>query len=270
MKTTELPNDPQPAPVPAPAPRTLVWDLPLRAFHWLLALSFGGAWLTAESERWRDIHVILGYTVAVLIGFRLLWGLLGTRYARFSALTLSPRALREQLAALWARRPLHSVGHNAPGSWAIVGLLGLLAGTVATGTLQFLELGPNLGELHDGLATATLALVAVHVLGVMVSSVLHRENLVRAMITGTKRIAGVPAAEGARSAVAAGLVAVVVALWTGAIPSPGLADAPGWRRIAGNGTAAAGAAASSDGAQSSARHGSAGHRARHQHHDNDD
>ena len=65
--------------------RVLVWDLPVRIFHWLLALSFAGAFLTAESERWRLVHVTLGYTVAGLVVFRLLWGVLGSRHARFSS-----------------------------------------------------------------------------------------------------------------------------------------------------------------------------------------
>ena len=65
--------------------RILVWDAPTRLFHWLLALSFLGAYLTAESEQWRLVHITLGYTMAALVGFRLVWGMVGTRYARFSA-----------------------------------------------------------------------------------------------------------------------------------------------------------------------------------------
>ena len=70
--------------------RILVWDIPTRVFHWLLALSFAGAYLTAESERYRDIHVVLGYTLLGLIGFRLLWGFFGTRYAQFRSFLFSP------------------------------------------------------------------------------------------------------------------------------------------------------------------------------------
>ena len=62
-------------------PNILVWDLPVRVFHWLLALSFAGAWITAESERWRLLHVTLGYTLGGLLAFRVLWGLVGTRHA---------------------------------------------------------------------------------------------------------------------------------------------------------------------------------------------
>ena len=66
-------------------PRILVWDLPVRLFHWMLAISFAGAWLTAESERWRDVHVLLGYTAGVLVVLRIIWGLVGTRHARFAS-----------------------------------------------------------------------------------------------------------------------------------------------------------------------------------------
>ena len=65
--------------------KTLIWDAPVRVFHWLMVLSFAGAYLTAESERWRLLHVTLGYTMAGLVGFRILWGLVGTRHARFTA-----------------------------------------------------------------------------------------------------------------------------------------------------------------------------------------
>ena len=80
--------------------RILVWDAPTRLFHWLLAASFAGAFLTGDSERWRDIHLLLGYTVAGLIGFRLVWGLIGTRYARFRSFLFSPREMLRYLRSL--------------------------------------------------------------------------------------------------------------------------------------------------------------------------
>jgi len=71
--------------------RVRVWDLPVRLFHWLFALSFLGAFVTAESERLRDVHVVLGYTMLALIAFRLLWALVGSRYARLSSFAYGPR-----------------------------------------------------------------------------------------------------------------------------------------------------------------------------------
>lgn len=204
------------------SPKILVWDLPTRAFHWLLALSFAGAWITADSERWRDMHVLLGYTVLGLIAFRLLWGLVGTRYARFTSFALAPRAVFDYLKSLATFKPRHYLGHNPAGSWAILALLALLATTAATGWAAYAEIGPEwLEELHEGAANATLALVLVHVAAVFASSLLHRENLAGAMLNGYKSGPGAAAA-GTRWFVALLLVGAVGAFWTGLIPAPGL------------------------------------------------
>jgi cytochrome b len=194
--------------------RILVWDAPTRLFHWLLAASFAGAFLTGDSERWRDIHVLLGYTVAGLIAFRLIWGLIGTRYARFRSFLFSPRELLQYLRSLASRSPRHYLGHNPAGSVAIFLLLALGLVTAATGYVTYNEMfGEWLAELHEASAWAMLAVVGVHVAGVLVSSLLHRENLVRAMITGRK--AGEPAQGIARSHawLAAGMIAVAVSFW---------------------------------------------------------
>lgn len=201
---------------------TLVWDLPTRVFHWLLAASFAGAYITSEGERLRDVHMLLGYSAAGLVAFRVLWGIVGTRYARFTSFPLSPRAVLDYLKSLRSFSPRHYFGHNPSGSWAILGMLALIAATGATGWAQAVELGPKwLEDIHEGLANAMLALVIVHIAAVLVSSLLHRENLPRAMLTGYKPGSG-PAAAGSRWLVAAALVAVIGAFWAGAIPAPGL------------------------------------------------
>jgi cytochrome b len=167
--------------------RIMVWDLPTRAFHWLLALSFAGAFLTAESERYRDIHVMLGYTMLGLIAFRLVWGFIGTHYARFSSFMFGPSQVIEYLRSLVRLRPQHYVGHNPAGSWAIwlILLLGVASG--ASGYAVYNDVGGEFfEELHEGLANTMLAVIFVHIAGVAVSSLLHRENLVKAMITGYK------------------------------------------------------------------------------------
>jgi cytochrome b len=203
--------------------RTLVWDLPTRAVHWLLALSFAGAYLTADSERMRDVHMLLGYTAFGLVVFRLLWGIFGTRYARFTSLPLSPAAVIGYLKSLLTLSPRHYFGHNPAGSWAIVGMLLLVLVLGATGWAQAVEIGPGwLEDLHEGIANAMLALVVVHVAAVVLSSALHRENLPRAMITGYKPGDG-PAAAGTRWVVALLLAGAIGAFWAGAIPAPGIA-----------------------------------------------
>jgi cytochrome b len=167
--------------------RILVWDAPTRVFHWLMVLSFFGAYLSAESERWRLIHVTLGYTMAALVGFRVVWGLLGTRYARFAEFVRSPAAALRYLTGLARGRPQHYVGHNPAGAFAIIAMLLLACAVTVTGWAAYNDIGGDwFEELHEGTANMMLALVGIHVLAVVISSWLHHENLVRAMISGYK------------------------------------------------------------------------------------
>lgn len=167
--------------------KALVWDAPVRVFHWLMVLSFAGAWLTAESERWRLLHVTLGYTMAGLVAFRLLWGVAGTRTARFATFVRGPRAVARYLWSLVRARPEHHLGHNPAGALAIVALLALTVATTASGWAVYQDIGGGwLENLHEAAAGAMLAVVGVHVLGVLASSWLHGENLVAAMLSGRK------------------------------------------------------------------------------------
>lgn len=194
--------------------RVLVWDAPVRVFHWLMVLAFAGAWLTAESERWRLVHVTLGYTTAALVAFRLVWGLLGTRHARFAQFVRGPAAVLRYLGSLLRGRPEHHTGHNPAGAVAIVLLLALAAAVALTGWASYQELGGHwLEEVHEGAANAMLALVGVHVAAVAISSWLHRENLVAAMLTGRKAAAPSEAIRSPWRSVAALLLAAVLGFW---------------------------------------------------------
>jgi cytochrome b len=196
--------------------RILVWDLPTRVFHWLLAASFLGAFVTAESERYRDIHVVLGYTVLGLVVFRFLWGVIGTRYARFSSFPIAPQRVVRYLKSLFTRSPQHHVGHNPAGSLAIYAILALALFAAATGYAAYNEIGGEwLAELHEGVANAMLGLVVIHIGAVIVSSLIHRENLVAAMLNGYKN--GRPS-EGIRSKhrfVAAAVLLATAGFWAG-------------------------------------------------------
>lgn len=212
---------PGPAPAVHTTPRgerVLVWDLPVRVFHWLAVVCVAGAWITAESERWRLLHVTLGLTLAGLVAFRVGWGLVGTRHARFVSFVRGPRAVLRYLGGLWRGQPEHHLGHNPAGALAIVGLLVVAAALTGSGWLLHQGVaGDALEDVHEAFANGLLALVAGHVLGVVVSSWLHRENLVGAMLTGRKR--GDPAEgvrrTGARAAavVAALMLAAVLGFW---------------------------------------------------------
>lgn len=194
--------------------RVLVWDAPLRVFHWLLALSFAGAWLTAESETWRQTHVTLGYTVAGLVAFRLVWGFIGPKHARFADFVRGPSAVVGYLRSLVTARPEHHVGHNPAGAIAVLAMLVLAALTTLTGYAHFQDFGGGfMEELHEALASSMLAVVGLHVAAVALSSVVHRENLVRAMVTGRKQGKASDGIRRARRGIAAVVTAAVLGFW---------------------------------------------------------
>ncbi len=171
-----------------PERKILVWDAPVRVFHWLMVLNFAGAYLTAEHDSWRPVHVTFGYTMAGLVVFRLFWGLFGTRHARFSAFVRGPGKVLDYLSTLLANQPAHDVGHNPAGALAIIAMLGMTLLVSATGYGTYKEFGGELlEELHEGLANTMLLIVAVHIGGVLLGSWMHGENLVRTMIDGHKR-----------------------------------------------------------------------------------
>ncbi|UCV04999.1 cytochrome b/b6 domain-containing protein [Dechloromonas denitrificans] len=192
--------------------KILVWDWPVRLGHWLMVGGFIVAWLTGDSEYFRRLHVGAGATVLAVAIFRLPWGFIGTRYARFADFVRGPTAVRDYLANLLKLEPAHQVGHNPAGSWAIVLLLGLAILTGLTGWATVNELGGHwLEEVHEGLATAMLTVVFIHLAGVLSGSLLHEENLVRAMLTGRKKGNADEAIPSARPLAAVVLLAWVVA-----------------------------------------------------------
>lgn len=194
--------------------KVLVWDMPVRLFHWLMVLCFAGAYLTAETERFRLVHVTLGYTMAGLVAFRLIWGLMGTRYARFSSFVRGPGAVWRYLRSLPGGQPEHHVGHNPAGALAIMLILGLTVAVTSTGWANYNELGGDwLEETHEVLANLMLLIVGVHVAGVVLSSWLHKENLVRAMVTGRKPGLAQDGIRGAWLSVAALMLVAVLGFW---------------------------------------------------------
>jgi cytochrome b len=169
------------------ASKVRVWDVPTRLFHWALALSFLGAFVTSDTERLRDVHTWFGYAMLGLVAFRLLWGLVGTRYARFGSFAHGPRSVVRYLKSIVRGAPEHYVGHNPLGSWGIYALLTLTVLAGGTGYATYALDVHWLEEVHEFFANTLLVVVFVHIGGVLVSSLLHRENLVRAMLTGYKR-----------------------------------------------------------------------------------
>lgn len=186
-----------------------VWDWPVRLGHWLMVGGFCLAWLTAESETFRLVHVISGATVLGVATFRLPWGFIGSRYARFADFVRGPTAVKDYLSSILKREPAHHVGHNPAGGWAIVILLGLGILTSLVGWAMYNDIGGHLlEELHEGLATSMLIVVLIHLAGVFSGSLLHSENLVRAMLTGLKKGLPEEAIASARP-----LAAVLLLIW---------------------------------------------------------
>ncbi len=204
-----------------------VWDAPVRVMHWLMVLCFAGAWLSAESERWRLLHVTLGYTLAALVAARLVWGLVGTRHARFAAFVRGPAEALAYLRALARGQAPHHTGHNPAGALAIVALLALGAATTVLGWAVEMDLaGEWLEEAHEAVATGMLAVVGLHVLGVLAGSLAHRENLVRAMVTGRKRGPAGDAIRRPWRGLAAAILILVASFWAWQWHSAPAGDAP--------------------------------------------
>jgi len=180
--------------------RTLVWDVPTRLFHWSLVACFVIAWLTDEGDRWRAIHVFVGYLMLGLVAFRVIWGVAGSPFSRFSSFWFGPRAaLDYALKVLGGHAPRY-VGHNPAGSVAIyillvmaviVGITGVfvLGGDerhgLATAVLTF-DQARWAKKLHEAGAMLMLLVVLAHVTGVVVESRLHKENLAKSMVVGYK------------------------------------------------------------------------------------
>ena len=195
------------------ATKVRIWDLPVRLGHWLMAGGFALAWLTGDSEEWRLVHVFAGGSVVGVALFRLLWGLVGTRYARFADFVRGPAAALSYLKSLPGAQPQHHAGHNPAGGLAIILLLGLALAGGASGWLTYQEIGGELfEEVHEAAVNTMLLVVLVHLAGVAVGSIVHRENLPRAMVTGLKRGDAADAIAGSRP-----IAAIVLLVWTAAV-----------------------------------------------------
>ncbi|MGY3472147.1 MULTISPECIES: cytochrome b/b6 domain-containing protein [Bradyrhizobium] len=179
-----------------PADRTVsrtvaVWDLPLRLWHWALAASVLAAWFTPTV--YDRTHRIVGYAVLGLLVFRLVWGFLGSRYSRFRMVGVRLRAAPSYLWNLRRGITGRYIGLNPAGTLMLVALLAALAVSTITGAMSVTTTFFGVWwveDTHHYSSDAVIVLVVVHVVGVVLMGLLQRESLVRAMITGRKRIRG--------------------------------------------------------------------------------
>ncbi len=202
--------------------QTKVWDIGIRAGHWLLVLAFAVAYVTEGEPRW--LHVYAGYAIGAWVLLRLLWGLVGPRHARFADFVRGPRQVLAHLQGIARLKPSRYVGHDPTGGWMVLALLLGLTGTVGSGLALYAvedHAGPlaawvggpapsaggehhgdgaagneddgdekgeeALEEVHEVFANLTLALVFIHIGGVLLVSFTTRENLILSMFTGRKR-----------------------------------------------------------------------------------
>lgn len=167
-----------------------VWDGFVRLFHWSLVLCFFGAYLFTESIGL--LHKSLGYLTLALVTARVIWGFVGTEYARFSNFVPGPRRLGRYVLALLHRREPRHLGHNPAGSIMIVFLLCMIIAIGITGWMLTLDAfwgNGTVENLHTLFVDFTLVAVAIHVCANIYASIRHRENLILSMFTGNKRAA---------------------------------------------------------------------------------
>ena len=169
-----------------PSATIKVWDPFVRVFHWSLAALFLAAYVTGEDAG--QVHIAAGYGIAGLIALRIGWGFVGPRHARFRNFVWSPRQVLAYLRDVILLRAPRYLGHNPAGGAMIIALLVMLLVTGITGYLMTDAFWSAkwVEELHETFANLTLGLIVFHILGVLLSSFLHGENLVKSMITGRK------------------------------------------------------------------------------------
>ena len=180
---------------------TPVWDLPVRIFHWLLVLLVLSQIVTASiGGNAMQLHALGGYAILALVLFRILWGLVGGTHARFADFVRGPRAVLGYAKSLAAGSHLPHRGHNPPGGWSVLAMLGSLLVQATTGLFandDVMMEGPLVKHvsgrtseiataIHDVNAVVLITLVAVHIAAVLFYLLVKEDNLIAPMITGRK------------------------------------------------------------------------------------
>ena len=164
-----------------------VWDPLVRIFHWSLLAAFVAAYISGEE--WEKLHVKIGYVVIGLVAFRLIWGLIGSRHARFSDFIYHPITVARFLRDTAAFKAKRYLGHNPAGGAMVIALLTCLSAIGATGYMMGMDAywgAEWVEDLHKAFVTASLVLIVLHVVGVVFASLEHKENLIKSMFTGRK------------------------------------------------------------------------------------
>lgn len=170
--------------------RQLIFDLPTRVFHWLFAGLFASAWLIAnlaEHSSAFPYHMLAGLLLVALVVFRLIWGVAGTRYARFQSFPLQPAALLRYFRSIFNGQRFRWAGHNPASSWSALVLLAVAGGLGVTGYLMVSGgQAERYEDIHELLANVFLSVALLHVAGVVVHTLRHHDQFSRSMIDGRK------------------------------------------------------------------------------------
>lgn len=169
--------------------KRLIWDLPTRAFHWLLAFSvlaaYGFAEFASKETPWFYLHVVFGVLAGLLILWRIIWGFVGSSHAKWRALLFSPKDILGYFSSIAQGKGVYHAGHNPGGALAIWGILGATALTVVSGFL--IAQAEMFEELHEVFPNLLMILIIFHVAGVVFATIMNKENYAMSMVTGKKR-----------------------------------------------------------------------------------
>lgn len=195
--------------------RVLIWDLPTRLFHWLLAGSFLGAFAIAnvvdDESALFSVHMLLGGVMVFMVLLRIIWGVVGSRWSRFSSFAKRPGELLAYLKGVVTGTDRRYTGHNPGSSIAALTMFALIGGLAATGVLM--SRGEVFEELHEVFAWSMVAVVGVHVAGIVWHTIRHRENIALSMVDGRKQADPSGAIRSTRP-VAGLLFLVLTGFWT--------------------------------------------------------
>lgn len=184
--------------------KRLIWDLPTRLFHWALVILICGSWYTVEVANDMDTHMLIGQSILVLVLFRIVWGFVGPRYARFASFAYGPGTILRYARSLAGRGGVGYAGHNPLGGLAVFAMLALISaqagsglfatdGDFYSGPLNHLisgSAGNQVTEFHEENFNVLLAVVLLHIAAVLFYLLFKRQNLIAPMITGVKDDAG--------------------------------------------------------------------------------
>ncbi len=197
--------------------RILVWDIPTRLFHWLLGGGFLAAFaiiqLASDDSPVFAYHALIGLSLAMMVVLRLIWGVVGTRYARFGSFAFGPVALYCYFKGILAGAEKRYTGHNPGSAYAIYAMLAILLGLAATGIMMSTGGSKAAKSVHEVLSYAMIAVVGIHVLGVFIHTLRLRENITLSMIDG-KKTGDAPQGILARRPIAAAIFVLAMGAWS--------------------------------------------------------